>query len=59
MPRPSFRIDIHGIGGLIVLAIVIVLAWWLLGAILSMTLGHLLLLIASGFVGYVIGRKRR
>jgi hypothetical protein len=37
-----------GLGGLVVLGIVIVLAWWLLGAILSMSVGHLLLLIAAG-----------
>ena len=59
MPRHSFRFDLHGIGGLIVLAIVIVVAWWLLGAILSMTVGHLVLLIAAGGVGYAIGRGRR
>jgi hypothetical protein len=55
----NLRIDIHGIGGLIILAVVIVVAWWVLGAILSMTVGHLLLLIAAGGIGYVIGRGRR
>ena len=59
MPRGSFRIDLHGLGGLIALAVVIVLAWWLLGALLSMSVGHLLLLFAAGLVGYAIGRGRR
>jgi hypothetical protein len=40
MPCNSSRFDLSGLGGFVVLAFVIVLAWWLLGAILSMSVGN-------------------
>jgi hypothetical protein len=55
----NVHIKLNDLGGLLILAVVIVLAWWLLGTLLSMSVGHLLLLIAAGGVGYAIGRGRR
>jgi branched-subunit amino acid transport protein AzlD len=42
------RTDIKNLSGLLVLAVLIVLAWWFLSALLSVTLGQLLVLAAIG-----------
>jgi branched-subunit amino acid transport protein AzlD len=53
------RFEVKELGGLLVLAVLILLAWWFLTALLSVTLGQLLVLAAVGFVGFWLGRSTR
>jgi hypothetical protein len=52
-------LDSGDVAGLLVLAGILLLTWWFLSALLSSTLGQLLIYAAIGLIGYAIGRSRR
>jgi hypothetical protein len=55
----NFDIDIRSPGGIIFLVIAVIVALLVLSTIMTMTVGHLLLIAAAGGIGYVVGRGRR
>ncbi len=57
MRRRSF--DFADVVGLLFLAGILLLVWWFLSALLSTSLGQLLIYAAIGLLGYAIGRSRR
>ena len=52
------RVTFHGAGvvGLLITAALLFIAWFLLSAFLSITIGQVLLLVIAGIVGFAIGR---
>ena len=51
-------ISFGGLGGVLMLALLLLIAWWLIGGILSITVGQLLLYAGLLAIGYAIGRGR-
>lgn len=58
MKSKQISISFGGLGGVLMLALLLVIAWWLIGGLLSITIGQLLLYGGLLAIGYAIGRSR-
>lgn len=56
MSGKRVSVEFGGLIGLLVLAAILAVVWWMFSALLSVTLGQLLILAAVGVIGFVIGK---